>query len=541
MPVPFPFDFRNPDYVAVFEWRVERLNRIRANPECLPGLRRYYRDNPAQFIIDWGMTSDPRNVERGLPAVVPFILFPKQEEWVGWVLEHWRGQKPGLTEKCRDMGLSWLSVGLASTLCLFHPGVVIGFGSRKEEYVDLIGSPKSLFFKARQFLSLLPPEFRGSWNEKKHAPHLRILFPDTGSTIAGEAGDNIGRGDRTSIYFVDESAHLERPHLIEASLSQTTNCRIDLSSVNGLANPFAQKRHSGKIDVFTFPWRADPRKDEAWYAKQCDELDAVTVAQEIDINYAASVEGVLIPGKWVQAAIDAHRKLGFVPSGERRAGLDVADEGRDQNAIAVRYGVLLEHVESWSGKGDDLFGTTAKAFGLCDDHDCRRLDYDADGLGAGVRGDARVLNDNPARKGRQLEVVPFRGSGAVANPDAEIPSVSPKGVASSEVRGRTNGDFFTNAKAQGWWNLRVRFQRTYRAVMEGAQYDPDDLIAISSSAPEYLRLVAELSQATYTRNAAGKILVDKAPDGMKSPNLADSVMIAFAPEAGRSGKRAGVF
>src|SRR5690606_11675113 len=144
--------------------------------------------------------------------------------------------------------------------------------------------------------------------------------------------------------------------------------------------------------------------------------------------------------------------------------------------------------------------------------------------------------EDPARKARQIEVVPFRGSGAVANPDAEIPGVSPKTSAGASARGRTNGDFFANAKAQGWWALRVRFQRTYRAVVEGAKYDPDDLIAISSEAPAHRQLVAELSQTTYTRNGAGKILVDKAPDGMRSPNLADSVMIAFAPEAGRSGK-----
>lgn len=38
MPPPFPFDFKNPDYTQVFEWRMERLQRIRTNP--------------AQFIIE---------------------------------------------------------------------------------------------------------------------------------------------------------------------------------------------------------------------------------------------------------------------------------------------------------------------------------------------------------------------------------------------------------------------------------------------------------------------------------------------------------
>jgi len=28
MPIPFPFDFKNPDYAQVFEWRMERRHRI---------------------------------------------------------------------------------------------------------------------------------------------------------------------------------------------------------------------------------------------------------------------------------------------------------------------------------------------------------------------------------------------------------------------------------------------------------------------------------------------------------------------------------
>ncbi|XGJ93514.1 TerL protein [Serratia marcescens] len=524
MPLPFPFDFKNPDYTLVFEWRMERLQRIRANPESLPIMKAFYKDHPAQFIIDWGMTVDPRNVERGLPARIPFLLFPKQEEWIQWFVEHWRASKPGITEKTRDMGMSWLTVGMASSLCLFNRGVFAGFGSRKEEYVDKIGSPKSLFDKARNFISLLPAEFRGGWSAKQHAPHMRILFPETESAMTGEAGDGIGRGDRTSFYIVDESAFLERPSLVDASLSATTNCRQDISTPNGMANSFAERRHSGKIDVFTFHWRDDPRKDQAWYDKQVEELDAVTVAQEIDINYSASVEGVLIPSAWVQAAIDAHIALGIEPTGVRMGALDVADEGKDTNAFTSRHGFLLEDIDEWSGKGDDIFGTVQKAFNICDQQLLDHFRFDSDGLGAGARGDARVINENrEAEDIPTIVAVPFRGSGAVFDPEGEA------------VRGdngrpaRLNKDFFANAKAQGWWSLRTRFQKTYRAVTEGMEFDPDEIISISGTMKKKDKLVIELSQPTYTVNGVGKIVVDKKPDGTKSPNLADSAMIAYAP------------
>ncbi len=528
MPIPFEFDFKKPDYQMVFEHRLEKLKYIRSNPGCLPTLRDFYRKNPAQFIIDWGVTADPRNVERDLPTLTPFLLFQRQEEWVAWFLERWKSREPGITDKSREMGLSWLTVCVACTVCLFNEGVIVGFGSRKEEYVDKKGSPKSLLYKAREFIKHLPVEFRGDWNENKHAPYMRIKFPTTNSIITGEAGDSIGRGDRTSFYFVDESAWLPHPDLVDAALSQTTNCRQDISTPHGMNNPFARKRHAGNIPVFSFNWRDDPRKDQDWYDKQCRDIDnPVIVAQEIDMDYTASVEGVLIPAQWVRASIDAHVRLGIKPTGERCLGADIADEGRDKNALAGRYGVVIEYLEQWAGKGSDIFATVEKVFARCDLLGYEAVYYDADGLGAGVRGDARVINSR-RDSGRRTQILfePFRGSGAVENPEQDpfqLDTNRPDG------EGRTNEDFFLNAKSQAWWGLRRRFQLTYRAVVEGQDIDPDDIISISSGMTDYQKLVAELSQPTYSQNQVGKILVDKTPEGMKSPNLADAVMIAFAP------------
>lgn len=525
-----PFDWKNPDYVIIFRKRIAALARIRfatkKNPNDLKLLKAYYRDHIAQFIIDWGVTIDPRNVERNLPAMIPFMLFPKQIEWVEWVISHWRSQRPGLTEKTRDMGMSWLAVAVSCSLCLFYDGMQIGFGSRKEEYVDKIDSPKSLFHKARVFMSLLPVEFRGGWREDRDAPHMRLNFPQSGSNISGEAGDNVGRGDRTGIYFIDESAHLEHPALIDASLAATTNCRIDISSANGPANSFALKRHSGKIDVFTFHWRDDPRKDDSWYERQKNDLDAVTLAQEVDINYNASVEGQLIPHEWALAAIDAHIKLKITPSGARTASLDVADEGPDLNALCGAHGILVEHLEEWSGKGADIYATTQQAFDHCDALSYTKLRYDSDGLGVGVRGDARKINeDRLKRKIRVLPVEAFHGSGAVVDPD------KPVDPGTKDTQARTNDDFFKNLKAQSWWRLRTRFKNTFQAVTQGKEFDADEIISISSTLPMRNKLLTELAQVTYALNTIGKMLINKTPDGSRSPNLADAVMIQFSKAA----------
>lgn len=230
---------------------------------------------------------------------------------------------------------------------------------------------------------------------------------------------------------------------------------LDILLQNGELKPI---KDWPKVPVFTFHWRDDPRKDEEWYRRECEKIDnPVVVAQELDLNYSASAEGVLIPSEWVQAAVDAHIKLGIQPTGKRLGAMDVADEGRDKNSFSTRHGFLLENVREWSGVGSDIYQSVEKVFGFCEQDNLEEFRFDEDGLGAGVRGDARAINElrNAARRPSIL-ATPFRGSGAVFDPDDEA------------VRGdngqaaRLNKDFFANAKAQSWWRLRKLFQNTAR-------------------------------------------------------------------------------
>ena len=171
-------------------------------------------------------------------------------------------------------------------------------------------------------------------------------------------------------------------------------------------------------------------------------------------------------------------------------------------------------MDEWHGKSvEDIYGTTQRAIDNCDEWGVRRLRYDSDGLGAGVRGDARAINESRTIK---IEVEAFHGGGEVANKDKPF------------IEGRTNGEFFDNYKAQQWWSLRDRFKATYEAVTQGKEWKADNLISISSKVKHLARLQAELSQPTYKKTSRGKVIVNKAPDGTKSPNLADMVMIVFS-------------
>ena len=74
---PKSFDWTNPDYKSVFEFRLEALTRLRKNPSSFDRLMKYYSTHWVDFINDWGMTYDPRNQTE---KYTPFILFPRQEE-----------------------------------------------------------------------------------------------------------------------------------------------------------------------------------------------------------------------------------------------------------------------------------------------------------------------------------------------------------------------------------------------------------------------------------------------------------------------------
>ncbi|RJL71651.1 terminase [Acinetobacter radioresistens] len=522
---------RLPDVVEEMTRRYYYRILIEQNEQSIQAEMYKCKNDPAHWFNHWIWTYDPRGMPFGLPANIPFVLRPKQVELVDWLIERESTQTHGLIEKSRDEGMSYVVLGFYLHRWLFVEGFAGGVGSRKEELVDKKGDPKTLLHKFRDMFSKMPDWMKPkSFVEKVHDNYMRIINPDNGATITGEAGDNIGRGGRTTMYFLDEWAFVERQEAVDAAISQNTNVHIKGSTPNGIGDRFHQDRFSGRYAVFTMPWRNNPDKNwqvelrgkliYPWYEKQIATLDDVVLAQEVDINYAASVEGVLIPSAWVQAAIDAHVKLGIEATGERIGGLDVADEGKDKNSFAGRHGIVLQYLESWSGKGDDIFGTTQKAMDICLEKDYGLFYYDADGLGAGVRGDARVINEQQREKGlTEINVEPFRGSGAVHDPEGEM------------VEKRLNKDFFANLKAQSWWSLRIRFQNTYRAL-KGMEYDPDNLISLSTEhidKKELALLTTELSQPTYTKNGSGKVLVNKQPDGASSPNRADGVMICFNP------------
>lgn len=531
------------DYTVVFRERQIRFRELQKDPRKVKGALEYYRTRCPEFLTDWGTIYEPRAAFDSTKAKsIPFILFLRQKELVQFILECLRDQEAGLVEKSRDMGATWICVWVSIWLWLFWPGAHIGWGSRKAHLVDDIGDPDTIFEKIRQGIRGLPSFFHPKgFSVKDHMSSMKIVNPENGATITGEGGDNIGRGGRSLIYFKDESAHYEHPELIEAALSHNTAVPIDISSVHGTGNLFHNKREAGvewypdaslpkgRTRVFVFDWRDHPGKDQEWYdlgraQKEREGLLHIW-AQEVDRDYAAAVEGVIIPGIWVKAAIDAHLALHVDEEGLYCAALDVADEGGDTNALVARRGIVLTHAEEWGAR--DTGVTTRKAIALCRNMGEVELQYDCVGVGAGIKSEANRLKDD-GHFPQNIYLVPWNGGAEVVDKD--------KPMIPHDRESPKNGDFFQNMKAQAWWALRRRFEITYRALNEpGFTWDTDDIISIPSSLPMLRKLEKELSQPTIGQSTRLKLLIDKKPDGMKSPNLADAVVMCFYPVKAKRG------
>lgn len=471
-------------------------------------------------------------------------MYPRQEEFIKWLWQVEKDQVSAVADKSRDMGFTWLCAAYLVHRWLFRRGFAGGIGSRKQDLVDKIGDPDSIFEKMRIILRnlpgwLLPPGF--DW--KQHDNFLKLANPDNGSIISGEAGDNIGRGGRKTMYLVDEAAWLQRPLLVDAALSNNTKIILYISTPNGPGNPFARKRFSGAYRTFTMHWTQDPRKARwvakndkgeviyegvnssppkwvvdlgfkpvyPWYEDQKARFDPITVAQEVDIDYNASIEGVVCPGRWVLAAINFFKKYSHELGGyDPLAGFDVAAEGSNENCIVIRRGPLVreEDVHVWDHT--DTFISAKKSLRIISASGTKKVHFDGDGIGASIAGSWK---HEPRMC---FEWVGLRNNWRPSKKRWE--------------NGRTSEQMFVNLRAEMWFSLRRALEKTFEFMEYDVDYPMDELIAL----PDIQKLRDQLSLPLYEKAQSGKIKIESKEDmvkrGVKSPDMADALVFTYAPK-----------
>jgi hypothetical protein len=202
---------------------------------------------------------------------------------------------------------------------------------------------------------------------------------------------------------VDEAAYLERPQLIEAALTATTDCRINISSplVGTLFHEFcASSPLKFTFDVSDAPWHTPE-----WTAAKKAELEGKGLAHIYKREYlrdaTAGIAGQLIDAERIEAAVGAYQRMQLDvvnPGGKLIAALDVADGGADANALAVRHGCRVLLLEKRRDLRADQAGAWAYAVGR--EHNVDELRYDAIGVGAGASAALRGKDGSLTAGGR---------------------------------------------------------------------------------------------------------------------------------------------
>ncbi len=237
-------------------------------------------------------------------------------------------------------------------------------------------------------------------------------------------------------------------------------------------------------------------------------------------DFLDTVENAIIHPEWFDACVDAHKALGIKPQGIEVVAHDPSDNGGDAKGVCYRWGNIIMDVDEM--ETGDINEGADWAIQYCHEKKPDLFVWDGDGMGVGLRRQFRQ-----AFAGKMMRVEMFQGSGAVENPD-DLYEEGPG-------QAKTNAESFRNLRAQRYWGLRDKIYATYRAVKNNERIDLDMIISFSSSIKKLDLLRSEICSVPRKKTNTGIFQVmskdDMASQGIPSPNMADSVMMASGQEA----------
>ena len=499
-----------------YDWeikrRVRRTQKLKDGniwvPEKIKAVKMLIsqREHIINFMVDWCWTYDPRLLTDGLPTTLPWIPWPAQIEFIEWTYDRLFDpvMSGGLVEKSRDQGATWLFCLRFLHEWRWVSGYAAGIGSNKYEGVDKKDDPKCIFEKIRGILRGLPAWwFPKGWDPGKHDNVAKLINPENGASIVGEGGKEIGRGGRTTEYLVDEKASLEFPNMADAALSQNTRCQFDLSTPKG-PNSFYEKRSSGRVAVHTLHWEDDPRKDDLWYQHESGRMDPAEVAQEIDINYHASVEDIFIRPEWVEAAF----KIQLQPGGPIDSALDVAAGGTNKSAVATFLKPVMLVSEFNISNGVDLSYTFLD---ISKKADVAWASYDVIGVGHAVKSTLE-------RTEREVDFPIYPLVAQKRASDMYYEEFKCKGF-----------EIFTDSRTEWWYIFAKRLEQTWEHQTGKRKYENHELISLE----KVKDLKNQICSPKKFHTPEGKIRCESKKlmiaRGIKSPDMADACVMAIMP------------
>lgn len=228
-----------------------------------------------------------------------------------------------------------------------------------------------------------------------------------------------------------------------------------------------------------------------WVREKLDEWGEMSPLWLARVRGRFPVQGEdsLISLAWLEAA--RVRDLEPGKDDDWAAGLDVAGPGEDETVLVIRHGPRIVEMHVWTQP--DPRGDVVAALRP---HRDKRIDVQVDSIGIGYYM-ARHLESELALPGR------------LAVHDVNVGD-APR-----------DGERYANLKAELYWGLRMRCQKGDFAGIA------DDLA------------ISQLCGIRYKHNARGQVVIESKDDarkrGVRSPDRAEAVMLAFAPPPTKAG------
>jgi len=409
-------------------------------------------------------------------GIEPFVLFPWQRDYVRAKMDHERVA----VLKSRDIGSSTVDVILNTFLSMVEGGDYAIASYKKD-------SAKALYETAKTFLDNLPEP----WNllgKRTTETDYHMVLANGAHITAMEMTPKVGRSFRAKRLLASEIAFWENPleswQAITGSGVAGTTITIESTPNPGpegalfetlLDNPewhrIEQDYHGNP--AHTPEWKvaklAELGGDEARFAQEyCCSLDKASTSQSV------------IPLASIRAAMTRD-----IPEGLPVVmGVDVARFGDDRSTISIVKGRKV--LPLIIIRGMDTMQLARRVYDESLLHHAETINVDVIGVGGGVVDALNSLG---------------------------VPGVNGVNVAEPAW----NNDKYANLKAELWFSLRQR-------MLDGEISIPDDK-----------DLEREL-MCSYKYGLTGKIVIQAKDDVKKvlgrSPDLADSLVLAFAPRMG---------
>ena len=220
-----------------------------------------------------------------------------------------------------------------------------------------------------------------------------------------------------------------------------------LRKVNWNENPFLTKTHLEEIITLMVE---DPEEYEFQYLG--------VPRSDSDL--------VMVKRSWLESCRDANQRFGLTPTGPKRLGFDVADDGPDRNSTVLAQGGTVLKCETWKGLEDRLLESCSRVWACARDN-MASVDYDCIGVGASAGNRFRELNEEAGHDAVQYRK--FNAGAGVIHPKREY---------KRRVR---NIDHFENRKAQAWMEVADRARETHAMVRGEMPVDPERVLSFDTA------------------------------------------------------------